>query len=42
MMLALQLRITSIIKQTAALARDIWNSINDTYENEHRKWEDII
>ena len=30
--------------RTARLARDMWNSVNlnDLWENEHRKWEDII
>jgi len=41
-MLSLSLRITSIIKQTARLVRDVWNSINDTWQNEYRKWEDIV
>jgi hypothetical protein len=41
-MLNLALRITSIVKQTARLARDLWQSVNDTWENEHRKWEDIV
>ena len=41
-MLNISLRITSIIKQTARLARDVWNSINDTWQNESRKWEDIV
>ncbi len=41
-MLNISLRITSIIKQTARLARDLWNSINDTWQNESRKWEDIV
>ncbi len=43
-MLNLGLRLTSIVKQTARLARDTWNSINlnDIWENEYRKWEDIV
>ena len=43
-MLALRLTLHSIVTQTARLARDMWNSIslNDLWENEHRKWEDII
>ena len=40
-MLNLGLRLTSIVKQTARLVRDFWNSINDTWDNELRKWEDI-
>ena len=38
----LTLRINSMITQTARLVRDLWNSINDTWQNETRKWEDII
>ena len=38
----LTLRINSMITQTARLVRDLWNSINDTWQNEARKWEDII
>ena len=43
-MLALRLTLSSIITQTARLARDMWNStnLNDIWENEHRQWEDII
>ena len=41
-MLNLGLRLTSIVKQTARLARDLWETINDTWENEARKWEDIV
>jgi hypothetical protein len=41
-MLNLGLRLTSIVKQTAQLVRDLWNSINDTWDNELRKWEDIV
>tara|TARA_Y100000310_G_C19953967_1_gene478135 strand:+ start:225 stop:350 length:126 start_codon:yes stop_codon:yes gene_type:complete len=41
-MLNLGLRLTSIVKQTARLARDLWETINDVWENEARKWEDII
>ena len=41
-MLNLGLRLTSIVKQTARLARDLWETINDTWENETRKWEDIV
>ena len=40
-MLNLGLKLTSIVKQTARLARDLWQTINDTWENESRKWEDI-
>ena len=43
-MLALKLTLHSIVTQVARLARDMWNStnLNDIWENEHRKWEDII
>ena len=40
-MLNLGLRLTSIVTQTARLARDLWQTINDAWENEARKWEDI-
>ena len=40
-MLNLGLKLTSIVKQTARLARDLWQTINDTWQNEARKWEDI-
>jgi hypothetical protein len=43
-MLALRLTLHSIVTQTARLARDMWNSIslNDVWERELRKWEDIV
>jgi hypothetical protein len=43
-MLALRLTLYSIVTQTARLARDMWNStnLNDVWERELRKWEDII
>ena len=43
-MLALRLTLSSVVTQVARLARDMWNStnLNDVWENEHRKWEDII
>lgn len=43
-MLALAASLHSIITQTARLARDMWNStnLNDVWERELRKWEDII
>ena len=40
-MLNLALRLQSAVTQTARLARDLWQTINDTWENEARKWEDI-
>ena len=43
-MLALRLNLRSMATQVARLARDMWNSIslNDVWERELRKWEDII
>mgnify|MGYP001263861299 FL=1 len=41
-MLNLGLRITSFVTQTARLARDLWETVNDIWQNEHRKWEDIV
>ena len=43
-MLALRLTLHSIVTQTARLARDMWNStnLNDVWDRELRKWEDII
>ena len=43
-MIALRLNLRSMSTQVARLARDMWNStnLNDLWENEHRKWEDII
>ena len=41
-MLNLGLRLTSFITQAARLARDLWNKVIDIWENEHRKWEDVV
>ena len=41
-MLSLGLRLTSYVVQAARLARDLWNTVSDTWENETRKWEDIV
>jgi len=41
-MINLGLRLQSIVTQTARLARDLWSTINDTWQNEARKWEDIV
>ena len=41
-MLNLGLRLSSYVSQAARLARDLWNKVIDTWENEHRKWEDIV
>ena len=44
MYMSLKLTLRSMATQVARLARDMWNStnLNDVWENEHRKWEDII
>ena len=45
MKLGISVAFTSIATSTAAKAgkvRDLWNSINDTWDNELRKWVDII
>jgi len=43
-MLNLGLRLQSFVTHTARLARDVWNSVNlnDIWQNEQRKWEDIV
>ena len=41
-MLKLGLKLASHVTQTARSARDLWNIINDTWQLEHRKWEDIV
>ena len=41
-MINLGMRLQSIVTQTARLARDLWSTINDTWQNEARKWEDIV
>jgi hypothetical protein len=40
--LALRLGLRSLVTRTAAIARDLWETVNDVWENETRKWEDII
>ena len=40
-MLNLALKLSSVVTQTARLARDLWQTINDIWQNEARKWEDI-
>ena len=42
MKLSMGLSIGAITTQVARLVRDLWNIINDTWQLEHRKWEDII
>jgi hypothetical protein len=39
---SLRLNLRSMASQTARLARDLWSKVNDVWENELRKWEDII
>ena len=41
-MLSLGIKLQSVVMQTARLARDLWSTINDTWQLEERKWEDII
>ena len=42
--LGTRLGIVQVVHQMARLARDMWNSIslNDVWEREQRKWEDIV
>ena len=42
MRMALGMAIYSVVIQVARLTRDLWTSINDTWTNEQRKWQDII
>ena len=42
MLLRLGLSIASQVTQTARLARDLWLLVNDTWQLEARKWEDIV
>jgi len=41
-MLSLSLKLKSQVTQVARLVRDLWTSINDTWQLEVRKWEDIV
>jgi len=41
-MLGLSLKLASHVTQVARLVRDLWNKVNDIWENETRKWEDIV
>ena len=36
------LRLETAVMQVARLVRDLWSSISDVWELEHRKWEDIV
>jgi len=40
-MLTLKLGLRSFVTRSAAIARDLWELVDDLWENEHRKWEDI-
>ena len=40
-MLALKLSLRSLVMRAAAIARDLWQLVNDAWESENRKWEDI-
>lgn len=42
MFLSLKLGLRTMVLQTARLARDLWSTVNDPWELEFRKWEDII
>ena len=41
-MLNLGLKLTSFVTQAARFARDRWNIVTDIWENETRKWEDVV
>ena len=41
-MLNLGLKLTSFVTQAARFARDLWNLVTDIWENETRKWEDVV
>ena len=41
-MLSLSLKLKSHVTQVARFARDLWNKVNDIWQNESRKWEDIV
>ncbi len=41
-MINLALRLSSMVVQTARLARDLWKLVIDTWDNEERKWQDIV
>ena len=36
------LSIGAITTQVARLARDLWNKVVDTWQNEYRQWNDIV
>ena len=41
-MLNLRLGLRSFGIRSAAIARDIWALVNDPWELEFRKWEDVL
>ena len=41
-MLNLRLGLRSFAIRSAAIARDLWQLVNDVWELEHRKWEDVL
>ena len=41
-MLKLGLSVRTLPNQVARLARDLWTKINDTWDLEERKWENIV
>ena len=40
--LGVSLGLSTLIQQVSRIARDLWNLVNDPWELEHRKWEDIV
>ena len=42
MFLKLGLNLRTMVTQVARLARDLWQTVNDPWELEFRKWEDIV
>ena len=42
MILNIQLKLQSMVTQTARIARDLWRLVIDTWDNEHRKFQDIV
>ena len=40
--LGVSLGIATMVQQVSRLVRDVWASISDNWENELRKWEDIV
>ena len=41
-MLNLRLGLRRFATRSAAIARDIWALVNDPWELEFRKWEDVL